>query len=196
MSQTHQSAVRPPLTVPRWEPKPGVPLEPLPPRSRFWLWIQLWFQWVYLIPLGVLALVVLALDLLSDGGLGMPGEVLVTSIMRPLWPRQYRLETGRDPAAWYENARAALAKRGDPAEYGERRERAAALEKEAAKPNGWAARHPRSPVQPSITLPVTVYRGLGLAGLAELAGGTGWAIDWKQSRKPLKRVTLLYVREL
>ena len=172
--------------APSWSPPADLPLGPLPPLSRFWLWMRLWFQWVYLIPLLAFTLGCLALLVLTDGEFGLGGALVAGSHLGPLTPRQYRVEASRDEEAWRRHAAQRLSARTGRAERRELRRRAKARAKGRA----------RAPEPPRVTLPVQAYRGLGVRGLAGIADAHGWAVDWRRSTKPRASLHLVCVKDL
>ncbi|GAB2725716.1 hypothetical protein [Kitasatospora kifunensis] len=142
----------------------------MPPRSALGLRCQLYLQWIYF-PLG--ALVVFALFLLQiaaafggaaaalPGGTGSQPRGTRKLPVDPygdglfLTRRQYRLERLGSSEEW--RARAGIA-----------------LQRAIARGEGSGRR--------SVELPVRVYRGVGIAGVEDLAAPLGWRIDWAQSR--------------
>lgn len=172
--------------APSWSPPADLPLGPLPPLSRFWLWMRLWFQWVYLIPLLAFTLGCLALLVFTDGEFGLGGALMAGSHLGPLTPRQYRVEASRDEEAWRRHAAHRLLARTGRAERRELRRRAKARAKGRT----------RTPEPPRVTLPVQAYRGLGVRGLAATADAHGWAVDWKRSTKPRASLHLVCVKDL
>ncbi len=175
-----------PVPLPPWNPPAELPLGPLPPLSRFWLWMRLWFQWVYLIPVLAFVLGCLALLVFTEGEFGLGGALIAGGFLGPLTPRQYRVEASRDEAAWSRHATRRLLAKTVKAEQRELRRRA----KAAAKGKDRTAEPPR------VVLPVQAYRGLGIRGLAVLADAHGWAVDWKLSTEPRTSVHLVCVRPL
>ena len=180
------SVPTPSVAVPEWNPPADLPLGPLPPLSRFWLWMRLWFQWVYLIPVLAFALACLALLVLSQGEFGLLGALVAVGHLGPLTPRQYRVEARRDVNLWRAHAVRKLGPRTAKAEERELRRRARARTKGRT----------REPEQPRTSLSVRAYRGLGVLGVAELADASGWAIDWKASTEPRESLSLVCVRPL
>lgn len=127
---------------------------PLPPRSVWGLRCQFYLQWFYL-PIGFTVMTVL---LLFGGGAGSPlfGGTPKGVPKDPygdgflLSRRQYQLELNGTPEQWRERAGFAL--------------------RRAIAENAQGS-------DETISLPARAYRGMGLAGLEELAGTLGWRLD-------------------
>ncbi|MEU4101816.1 hypothetical protein [Streptomyces tanashiensis] len=84
---------------------------------------------------------------------GVPKDPYGDSVL--LSRRQYQLELNGTPEQWRERAGFALRR---------------AIAQGSQDPDG------------TISLPVSVYRGLGLEGLDELAGALGWRLDRERLR--------------
>lgn len=132
---------------------------PLPPRSVWGLRCQFHLQWIY-VPVGLAVAMVASLfaggggtPLFGSAPKGVPKDPYGDSVL--LSRRQYQLELNGTPEQWRERAGFALRR---------------AIAQGSQDPDG------------TISLPVSVYRGLGLEGLDELAGALGWRLDRERLR--------------
>ncbi|WP_225848590.1 hypothetical protein [Streptomyces sp. HPF1205] len=169
-------------TPPPRQTQPGVgerQFTAAPRRSRTGLAAQYVLQYVYIpvwaaLAFALLALVV-AIDILGDGNLGLPGAVFAFKQTAISWRRLRTEWTGRTDlwAAFTD-------------------ERFANLFPEAEKSSGWqAAKLPPSGVRRAeCVLPVRHYRGLDSAAIERLAGRRGWSVDWQGTRDPRSELRL------
>lgn len=164
------------VTPPPRKAAPGVgdgQFTAAPRRSRTGLAVQYVLQYVYIPVWAALALILLALviaiDLLGDGNLGLPGAMFAFQQTAISWRRLRAEWTGRTDlwAAFTD-------------------ERLAELFPRAEKNSGWeVAKLPPSGVRRAeCELPVRHYRGLDSAAIEQLAGRRGWSVDWEGTRDP------------
>jgi hypothetical protein len=144
-----------------------------PRRSRIGLAAQYVLQYLYvpvwaLLAFALLALVI-AVDVLGNGNLGLPGSVFAFRTTAISWRRLRAEWTGRTDL-W--------------ASFTD--ERFAALFPPAEKNGGWeVAKLPPSGIRRAeCTLAVRHYRGLDSAAIEQLAGRRGWSVDWEKTRNP------------
>ncbi|WP_031524992.1 hypothetical protein [Streptomyces sp. NRRL F-5123] len=163
-------------------PRPGLgerQFTAAPQRSRTALALQYVLQYLYIPVWALLAFallaVVIAIDILGDGNVGLPGAMFAFKTTAISW-RRLRVEwTGRTDL-W--------------APFTD--DRFAALFPKAEKNSGWeAAKLPPSGVRRAeCALPVRHYRGLDSAAVEQLAGRRGWSVDWQKTRDPRSELHL------
>ncbi|MGK4585881.1 hypothetical protein [Kitasatospora sp. HPMI-4] len=161
-------------------PPPGLNTGPLPRRSVVGLTLQLWLQWLYVLPWIV---VYEACQLYTVGESWAEGN----STRHILTPAKYRLERHGTPRDWEVWADRALEIGTTVALRHERDRRA-----ENARGDN---RYKHKETEPTTFIKKRYYRGIGAAGVAALAARRGWDVDWTRS-DPENVVHLVYRQPL
>ncbi|KJK58397.1 hypothetical protein [Saccharothrix sp. ST-888] len=161
-------------------PPPGPDTGPLPARSAVGLALQLWLQWLYLLPW-------IAIYEVGDFGYVDESWAEGNITRHVLTPSRYRLERHGAQQDWEMWADKALDRGTKGALYRERGRRA-----ENARGKN---RYKHKETEPTTFIKKRYYRGIGAAGVAALAARRGWEVDWKRT-DPGKAVHLVYRKPL